>query len=298
MASRLIKLLFSALILVILLVLAISWYLSSAIMYPKSNCRTEHYVYCKDPSEIPVPFEDISFNTSDNIELKGWYIPAKNSNKTIILVHGHGGSKNEGLRFVKALHESAFNLIAFNSRVLSNSDKAFASMGYHEKKDVKAAIDFAINEKQATSIGVLGFSMGAATSILAMEEDSRISAGFFSSSYASVVDELVDVGKRDYGLPEFPILQTAMFLANTRGNMDLYSIVPEKSIARLSPRPVHIVHCKQDDYINYSHAQRLYKAAGNPKGFWGAPCDKHEYVWNSDPKMAEAQAVNFFKRYL
>lgn len=298
MASGLTKVFFAILILVTLFIFTISWYLSSIVLYPDSICRKEHYVYCSTPSEIPVPFENINFITSDEVELKGWYMPAKKSVKTIVLVHGHGGSKNEGLRFVKALHEAGFNLLAYDSRALSSGDKAFASMGYFEKNDVKAAIDFVINKKQAESIGVFGFSMGAATSIMTMEEDFRIQAGLFSSSYANVVDELSQVGKRDFGLPKFPILQVAIFLANMRGGMDLYSVTPEKSISRISPRPIYIMHCKQDDYVDYSHAQRLYKAANDPKGFWEAPCNKHEYLWNSNPKKAEAIAINFFNLHL
>ncbi len=298
MASRLIKILMISVILVILIVLGASWYLSSIVLYPKSVCRKEHYVYCGDPSEIPVPFENVSFTTSDEIELKGWYMPAKRSGKTVVLVHGHGGSKNEGLRFAKALHDAGYNLLAYDSRVLAKSDKAFASMGYFEKNDVKAAIDYVINKKQAKSVGVFGFSMGAATSIMTMEEDLRIKAGMFSSSYANVVDELAEVGKRDFGLPEFPILQVAIFLANARGGMDLYSVVPEKSISRISPRPIYIMHCKQDDYVDYSHAQRLYKAANDPKGFWGVPCNKHEYLWNFNPEKVEGRVVSFFKRHL
>ncbi|MBU2509728.1 alpha/beta fold hydrolase [bacterium] len=298
MTSRLIKILVALVILAGLIVLAASWYLSSLVLYPKSVCRKEHYVYCNDPSEIPVSFENVSFTTSDEIELKGWYMPATGSGKTIVLVHGHGGSKNEGLRFVKALHDAGFNLLVYDSRVLSGGNKAFASMGYFEKKDVKAAIDWVINKKQAQSIGVFGFSMGAATSILAMEEDLRIKAGMFSSSYASVVDELAEVGKRDFGLPEFPILPVAIFIANIRGDMDLYSVVPERSIPRISPRPVYIMQCKQDDYVDYSHAQRLYKAAKDPKSFWGVPCNRHEYLWNSNPEKVETQVVNFFKLHL
>ncbi len=140
--------------------------------------------------------------------------------------------------------------------------------------------------------------MGAATGIVTMADDERIKAGSFSSSYASVVDELSDVGRRDFGIPDFPLLTMAIAVANLRGNMNLYDIVPERSIVRISPRPVLIMHCDGDDYVDYEHAVRLYNAAKEPKEMWTASCKRHERVWNSNPKKAESVVISFFDRYL
>ena len=285
-------------VILIVLPLAVSWYFSSIILYPKSVCHKEHYVYCGDPSEIPLEFENISFETDDKITLRGWYMPADNSSTAVIMVHGHGGSKNEGLRFAKPLVKAGFNVLAYDSRVLAKTGDAFASMGYHEVKDVKAAVDYLTKARDISRVGVLGFSMGGSTAIMAMADDNRIKAGLFSSSYANMVDEMAEVGQRDFGMPRLPILPLAISLINLRGNMDLYEVVPEKSISKISPRPLLIMHCDKDDYVDYSHAQRLFKAAGNPKDMWTAHCDKHEYLWNSDPEKAESVVTDFFSTHL
>jgi uncharacterized protein len=278
----------------LLVILIASWIFSSMILYPESNCRTEHYVYCGDPSEIPLEFEDVDLETSDKVRLSGWYMSAEDSDKTIVMVHGHGGSRNEGLRFAAPLVKSGFNVLAYNSRVLSEGDAAFSSMGYHEVNDVIAAVDFVIKAKKARVVGVLGFSMGAATAVMGMARDERIKAGLFSSSYANMVDEMAEVGERDFGLPRFPVLSLAILMINVRGNMDLYAVAPEKDIPLISPRPVFLMHCDGDDYVDYSHAKRLFEAAGEPKGLWTAHCNKHEYLWNANPEKAEQVVTEFF----
>ena len=298
MAKRLTIMLIGILVIIGFLVFGVSWHLSSLVLFPKSNCQTEHYVFCNDPSEIPLKFETVSFVTADGIKLQGWYIPAPESKKTVVMVHGHGGSKNEGLRFAKPLHDAGFNLLLYNSRVFATGDKAYASMGYFEQYDVKAAVDFVLKKKNANSIGLFGFSMGAATSILAMEKDNRIRAGVFSSAYANIIDQLLEVGKRDFGIPEFPIFSIAVALTNLRGKFDLDQIIPEESIRHISPRPVLIMHCDKDHYVDFSHAKRLYAAAKQPKYFWAAPCDKHEFLWNADPRKAETLTTSFFKSHL
>lgn len=286
----------SVLILVVLLVG--SWVLSNQILFPGSNCRVEHFRYCNGPKELSLDFEEVEFKTGDDVLLKGWFIPAEESFKTIIVIHGHGGSRYEGLRFTSALHQAGYNLLLYDSRIFSEGNKAFASMGYHEQKDVKAAVTYVLSRNKTGKIGLLGFSMGAATGIVTMADDDRVAAGAFSSSYASVVDELSDVGRRDFGIPDFPLLTMTIAVANMRGDMNLYDIVPERSIGRISPRPVLIMHCDGDDYVDYKHAARVYNAAKEPKEMWTATCNRHERVWNSDPKKAESVVVSFFDRHL
>jgi dienelactone hydrolase len=47
-------------------------------------------------------------------------------------------------------------------------------MGFYEKNDVLAAVDYLQRRSDNHSIGVFGVSMGAATAIMAMAADQRI----------------------------------------------------------------------------------------------------------------------------
>ena len=273
----------------------IPWFFSSLLLLPKTNCSKEHHVFCDTPKEIGLEYETVSIINADGISLESWYIPAQNSKKGIILVHGHGGSRNEGLRFATSLHNTGFNLLALSLRRNANE---YASMGYHEVKDVKAAVDFLLKEKKLESVGVFGFSMGAATSILAMEADTRIKAGLFSSGYASALDITSEAAKRDFGIPYYPLIPIVLRVINLRGNMKLETVRPIEKIGNISPRPISIFHCDKDHYVDSNHAARLFAEAREPKEKWIPNCDKHEFIWNTHREEAEKRSVDFFLKNL
>lgn len=277
------------------LLFAGAWYFSSLILYPPVECKKEHHVYCSTPGELGLSYEDVAIPTSDGLTMRSWYIPAAGSTRAIIVVHGHGGMKNEGLRFAKALNGAGYNLLLLDLRRNSGGS---ATMGYLESKDVINAVDFLEKERKQTKIGIFGFSMGAATSILAMSRENRILAGLFSSGYTSVMDELRDAASRDYHLPYFPLLPLVRFLTDHRAGIKLEEVRPIDVIASISPRPLQIFHCDRDDYVDSSHGRRLFEKAGEPRDLWLASCARHERVWNEHPEESEKRAVDFFQKYL
>jgi len=300
------KLSVSILVVLAMLVLALlgaAWHFSTLILFPGVRCW-EHYVKCGDPSAWGLAFEKASFQTSDGFTLPGWYIPAHTSQNAIIFVHGHGGTIHEGMKYAPALHQAGYNILAFSlRRNLGNlgqgeTGKYLATMGCLEKKDILAAVDFLSEKKGMQAIGVFGFSMGAASSILAMAEDKRIKAGIFNSAYANIEDQLADVGKRGFGLPRYPLLPVVVWVAGLRSKTDLSACNAEDYIGRISPRPVFIMQCTGDDYIDFKHAQRIFAAAKEPKEFWAAPCNKHVREWNQCRAEAEKRVLVFFDKTL
>ncbi|XDD52682.1 alpha/beta hydrolase [Leptospira sp. WS4.C2] len=292
--KRIKKYSFSALIFSIILLIIAAYYFSSLVLYPKVNCNLDHHVFCNGPSEVGLTFEEVEITTGDKLNLVSYWIPTKQSNATIILVHGHGGQRNEGIRFAKSLHQAGYNLLLLSLR---RNHGGFASMGFHEQKDVTAAISY-LKTKGYNKIGIFGFSMGSATSIIAMADHPEIQAGLFSSGYGSAIDVLVESAKRDFGIPYYPLIPVVKLALNLRGDMDIDSVRPIDKIASISPRPIALFHCKMDDYVDYHHAVDLYAKAGEPKSLWSPECKRHERLWNFDSKEAESRAVGFFLKYL
>lgn len=274
--------------------LGAAYYFSSLVLYPNVQCRADHHVFCDTPKERGLDYENVRFQTADGIELESYFIPSSNKNKAIILVHGHGGQKNEGLRFAKSLHDAGYSLVLLSLR---RNHGSFASMGYYEPLDVDAAFQF-LKNKGYSKIGIFGFSMGAATSILYMAKNPEIPAGIFSSGYAVAMDVMIESAKRDFGIPYYPLIPLVKLALDIRGNMDIDSVRPIDSIGDISPRPIAIFHCKSDDYVDHHHAEDLFSKAKEPKSLWSPECSRHERIWNVYPKEAEERAVSFFKTYL
>ena len=278
--------------------LAVAWILSSNIMHPTFVCSEEHFIYCGDPSQLDLSFEDISIQVGDGHTLSGWYIPAEASDKAVIFIHGHGADRHEGMRWFKAVHQAGFNILAFDLRNQGKSAKSFSTMGYFEKRDVIAALDYLQQQKQIESIGIFGTSMGAATSIMAMVDDSRIAAGVFEAGWANLDDLYSEIIEQHMGLPSYPLLPLTTWMLEQRTGMEMAKLNPEDMLADIAPRPVFIIHCSGDNLIGFSHGERNYAAAKKPKEFWKSPCQMHARAWQSDPEYIEQRVTNYFTKYL
>ncbi len=105
------------LIIFVIVVLAIgliapAWYFSGRLLYPGPQvCPKTHFLYCGDPSELNLKFEDVSFKTKNGITLRGWFIPSGNSDKTVIMVHGITADRHEGMRWAKAFNRAGLSLL-------------------------------------------------------------------------------------------------------------------------------------------------------------------------------------------
>lgn len=293
------KLIISLCTLSVIILLGAGWYFSSVILQLGIyDCDQEHYVFCDDPSSQDILFEDVSFTSKDGLPLPGWYMASKDNDKAILLVHGRGADRTEGMRYAKPLIAAGYNVLAFDMRHPRQDPNIISSMSFHEKKDVTAALNFLEKEKHIKHIGLMGFSMGAAAGIIVMAKDSRVKVGVFSGGYANSMDVLAEQAKVIYGLPRYPLTPIVEKLFEWRGNLDANEINPESYISQISPRPVYIMHGTADRTVDFSHGQRLFEAAREPKLFWQAQGGRHTRLWQHNKEKAESSVVAFFNRYL
>ncbi|GAA6173483.1 alpha/beta hydrolase [Colwellia sp. KU-HH00111] len=294
------------------LLCAAGWHFSSVILHLGINeCDQEHYVFCGDPSTQNIEFENVSFTSSDGLTLPGWYMASSdthlatnvtnnvsNNDKAILLVHGRGANRTEGMRYAKPLLAAGYHVLAFDMRHPRQDPNILSTMSFHERKDVTAALDFLENKKNIKQIGLMGFSMGAATGIIVMAKDPRVKVGVFSGGYANGMDVLAEQGKKLHGLPRYPLMPVVEKLFEWRGDADADEINPESYIGQISPRPIYIMHGTADQTVDFSHGQRLFAAANEPKQFWQAEGGRHTRLWQHDKDKAESSVVEFFNRYL
>jgi uncharacterized protein len=122
--------------------------------------------------------KNIIFNSQlDDIDLKGWWIPSENnniitnSNKTVIFAHGYKYtrdlSKIHVLALAKRIAQEGYNVMLFDFRNLGESGCKVTSTGLFETYDMLSAIQYAKANKKSEKISLLGWSMGAAVSIVA-----------------------------------------------------------------------------------------------------------------------------------
>ena len=110
--------------------------------------------------------EVVQIPTSDGIRLKGYWYPVegRKSGNTIILGHGYTATAGCMLALVEPLHKMGWNVLAFNFRAHGASKGKKSSLGFHEAKDIAAAVKWAHQNRRQESEAMvyMGHSMGAA----------------------------------------------------------------------------------------------------------------------------------------
>ncbi|MGI9280966.1 MAG: alpha/beta hydrolase [Endozoicomonas sp.] len=299
MIKNITQTIFVLLLLALTVILSAAWYFSHQLMYPDSYpCNQEHYVFCGSPSEIGLSYEDVSLEASDGLQLKGWFIPGLKGHQGIVMIHGRGATRHEGLRDSIALHEQGFSLLLIDLRNSGSSQKSFNSMGFHEVKDVHASVKY-LQDRGVSNIGVVGYSMGATTSIMAMSENEQIKAGWFDAGFFDLNTIILEAGERDFNLPKMNWFSGLVrFFYEWRGDLETARSAPVNVISKISPRPVMIVHGKADRVVDVSHGERLYKAAKEPKSLWIVPEGRHTRTWQADREKSSRLIGEFFNKSL
>ena len=242
------------LLLVVLTVVIISAYNGWQLLHP---ARKDIEAFS---SNIVPEYRDISFRGTDkDILLKGWFFQIKNSDRTVILAHSYGKNRLEfgekSISMIKSFLDKGYNVFTLDFRNSGQSDGKYTTLGYYEKDDLKAAIKY-IKDQGSKHIVLMGFSTGAAASMLAAEEE-KVEAVIADSPYAHLEDYLKRDLNRWVSLPPFPFNNTILYVMETMSGMDTSNADIEKSLEKLSPGRLLLIHGKGDGIIPVENSRSL-----------------------------------------
>lgn len=215
------------------------------------------------PETLAWEFEDVVLRTEDGVKLAAWFVPSKNpSDKAVILLHGYPADKANILYWAEFLQED-FNLLFVDFRYFGQSEGAYTTIGLLEQKDVRAALD-ELERRGIEKIGVMGFSLGGATALLAAARDARIQAVASDSAFAHI-NLMGYEFYRNLSVLKYPLTWLTKFWAGIFLRIDANAIAPENAAAQLRI-PVLVIHSKKDQTIPFENALRIEAALrGNPR---------------------------------
>ena len=169
--------------------------------------KADRKAFAHTPSEYSLPFQDVAFTTRGSATtLKGWYSPNPEAASTIIFVHGLGSNRagDEAVDLASRLWSEGFSTLLFDLRGHGTSDNGKVSGGYFEQNDLLGAYDFLVARGvHPEHIGVIGFSMGAATSVLGVSQDPGIRALVADSPFANASDLIAQEVSRKTPVPKW-----------------------------------------------------------------------------------------------
>jgi pimeloyl-ACP methyl ester carboxylesterase len=233
------------------------------------------------PASFQLPFEELSFASSDGVALKGWWVPAGNARGTVVLVHGLNRSRIEMVRKLPFLHAHGWNALLFDLRHHGDSGGEASSFGHHEKQDVHAAIERA-RKKSSGPVVLWGVSLGAAAATLAAAEDPSVAGLVCDSSYRSLrdtVDHHMTLARSWRWwmkiVPRWPVGAEVVYWIGKRGKFDPDAVDVKAAAAKLNGRPALFVCNSGDRRMPPDIAFDLKAAAGDRASVLVVPGNSH-----------------------
>jgi dipeptidyl aminopeptidase/acylaminoacyl peptidase len=266
------------------------------VSYTVPNVDTTPYLL-PEPTTISSPAR----NDARVTIAASWYpAPAGFDAPTVILSHGFTGCRfgPGDLLAAGMLHRHGIAVLMIDLRNHGDSTKVdmrFAG-GVVEYRDVLGAWDWlrgqGVPERR---IGLLGFSLGAATTMIAMGQEPRIAAIWADSSYGDIGSALRDELARN----RYPTILEAggVFAGRIVGGVDLESHSPLETTTLLNGRPIFLTHGLLDKRINVRYAYELaasVAADGQVAGLWIVPDAGHTEAIRLHPDEYEQRLSDFF----
>jgi fermentation-respiration switch protein FrsA (DUF1100 family) len=264
------------------------YYLSNVVLYPKKLKSEQTYQIEVDAGKI----DEASFQQREKIEvaisspygysLHGFYFPFDHSKKTVIISHGITYSLYGSVKYMELFVKRGYNILLYDNRNHGKSGGKNTTYGYFEKYDLKACADWVFTHCGDDSIvGLMGESMGAAISLLALTIDPRISFCIADCAYSDLDKLLRYRMKKEYHLPAFPFIQLANFWTELRTGMGFKVVSPIEDMHRLEC-PILFIHGQQDEYIPKEMSIEMYERKLGAKQIYLAPNAGHaESYWNN-----------------
>jgi len=262
-----------------------------AVVYRNPRKAHQH-----TPEKFNIPFQDVRFPTKNNRNLYGWWIPAKDKHPapTLVLVHGWGRNVERMLPYIRQLHASGYNLLAFDSRNHGSSDPDHYSSMLKFAEDSVSAVDFVQKQKEADPerIGLLGLSIGGAASIYAAAHDPRIKSVVTVGAFAHP-GNVMRYEFRQRHIPYFPLVWLLLRYVEFRIGAKLDAIAPVKNIQQANAS-IFLIHGQNDVVVPPEHAHQL-ESAGKPEKvhLWVIPekghsdCHFHPEFWKKIESFLE-----------
>jgi uncharacterized protein len=260
----------------------------------------------KNPKDYGLEFEEIEFfSKKDKKKLSGWWIPASTkSNKTVITAHGYMNEKSmegiEGLQLAKVLSRNGYNVLMFDFRNAGKSEGRTTGLGFFEKHDLFSAIDYSIQEKKQKNIALLGWSMGAATALIAGCEHPAVSVIIADSPFSDLEPFLKENLSHWSKLPKLPFTPIIYHSMRKLHKINPNEVSPISNVQNTKEKSFLLIHSKADQAIPYTESEKIFQSisTGNYKELWLTENAEHINSYLLYKSEYVRRVLRFLNKYL
>jgi hypothetical protein len=242
------------------------------------------------PDHLFVAHENVTFRTSDGLELEGWYIPSRNG-ATVIAFPGRQGPQQKA----RMLARHGYGVLLFDRRGEGHSEGEPNAWGWGGDADIKAAIAYLRRrpEVDPDRIGGIGLSVGGEMMIETAAETDQLAAVVSDGAGARSTAEDMDEEGPALGKWTLGLVQSVVKTATVAVTSNMSPPANLKDLAADIDRPLLLIaapNAPTGEKLN-----RGYRAAaGESATLWEIPEADHMGGQTARPAEYERRVIGFF----
>jgi alpha-beta hydrolase superfamily lysophospholipase len=265
------------------------WYKTKAILFGVSIPKSKNTIF-PDSS-----YQTIYLKTYDGLKLEAWYIKNRFSKGTVILFHGHGGSKSGVVEEANYFASLEYNVLMVDFRAHGGSEGNVCTIGYYESADVKAAYDY-ISSKGEKNIYLWGISLGAATIIKAIHDYNIQPKKVILEMPFGSLFQAVKGRVRIMGLPQEPVSSLLTFWGGIEHGFFAFNYKPCEYAKKISC-PVLLQWGAKDPRVTKNEIDCIYNNLSvADKKLVVYQNAKHESLCENSPNEWEKEISEFMSK--
>lgn len=256
------------------------------------------------PAKVGLAYHPVEFKSvKDHVRLSGWFIPAATPTKRLVIeAHGYHQNRDSDkpvLPVAAALHKAGDAILMFDFRAEGRSQGKEVTVGLYEQRDLLGAVKFA-QTLGYRHIGIIGYSMGAATALEIAAKNHSVEAVIADSPFANLYRYLSVHMPEWTHLPNWPFTPEIFLELRVFNGLDVRKVDPLKDITVIRHRPILLIAGTADHVVPMRNSKELYQALRhNPNAsLWIVPKAGHVGAYTVEPQKYLTRVTAFFDHAL
>jgi fermentation-respiration switch protein FrsA (DUF1100 family) len=215
-------------------------------------------------------WQKVSFHNSYGHKLAGLLCSSNNSpaNKIAVVCHGFTGSKEgsgKALGMAEEMARRGWSVLLFDFAGCGESEGLFEELSLSRHiDDLNSALNWC-KEKRFTKIITIGRSFGGATVVCQAARDKTAAGVCAWATPSTRLKKLFSGSPVDNQNRTVLNFDKGVFYLQKSFFTDLKQYNVAEDAARISPRPLLIIHGTKDDQVTPDNAKAIYEKAREPK---------------------------------
>ncbi len=212
----------------------------------------------------------VTVHSFDGFSLSAYNILNHDDDRYIIMVHGKGSSKSRLYPQAMQFDALGYNILLVDQRCAGDSEGEFYTYGMKESQDLQIWISYLTSKYPNAKICLYGFSMGAATVMMASgyRLSDQVKCIVEESGFSSFKEQLDYVIKKEYNLKvTYPILRMLERQMKDRFGLNFEDISAKKCLEE-NEIPILFIHGEKDEIVPFDMAKKLYNHNKGEKKFY------------------------------